>query len=456
MISTAPLAGVLALAAQVQSAPLSAIPWLDSVMADREVLTTAPPQDTPITVIPISATRPIGILTPLQTGFPPNPWEGVSPLRVRRILAQLPETGVPEIHAAIRRLLLAEAPDPDISVTETRAATLFDRGHLDEADALLASAGITTPGLFQTWFDLSLLTGRADGPCTALLPQPELSPNRATTLYCLAQNGSWDAAWLGTALATSLDALPKTTGALLPFFLDPEWIDTAEPPRVANPSPLDIALLDSAGLPRPAAPLPLAFAHVDVQDIQPIRLRLHAAERLARHGAIAPATLFALYRRDVPAASGSVWDRAATVQAVDRDVTKLPALDAALSAVGLRQAAANALAASLSDLTPSDVPQEMHRLIALYRLLAGLEAAQWIGTSAEAEIKAAQALRAAPPPWPAAPAPSTFLPAFADALHTLAGPDRADHPGALAALVALGQTDTARAIAIELLLLEDR
>jgi hypothetical protein len=62
---------------------------------------------------------------------------------------------------------------------------------------------------------------------------------------------------------------------------------------------------------------PLALVHADLSQLAGWHAQLEAAERLTRSGAIEPQQWFAIYTSRVPSASGGVWDRVASVQAVD-------------------------------------------------------------------------------------------------------------------------------------------
>jgi hypothetical protein len=61
----------------------------------------------------------------------------------------------------------------------------------------------------------------------------------------------------------------------------------------------------------------LALVHADLSQLAGWHAQLEAAERLTRSGAIEPQQWFAIYTSRVPSASGGVWDRVASVQAVD-------------------------------------------------------------------------------------------------------------------------------------------
>ena len=137
---------------------------------------------------------------------------------------------------------------------------------------------------------------------------------------------------------------------------------------------------EAVALPRPPGPLPLAFLNTDLGEHVPMRSRIEAAERLTVSGAVGWPVLFAAYRSGEPAASGGVWDRARAVQALDAALdagdpaTTAEAIltaDAALADRGVRVAFAEAYGDRLARLDPAFLPQAARAAVAELLLLAG-------------------------------------------------------------------------------------
>jgi hypothetical protein len=507
------MAAALACIAAVAHAepPRSAIPWLSESLA-RPQMTEAPgPQRSPLEVEPI-ATQPLdgpdqdalGLLPSGTTGFARDLW-GPTDLEIaRNLLLETRSGGVPEAQALLLRLLLAEAKPPasdraGSGLLVARIDRLLREGALEQADALILFADPSEPDLFRRWFDIGLLTDNAEPPCEALRRNPSLSPTLPARVFCLARGGDWSAAEITLTLGEEIGSIPQDEDAMLARFLDPVLFEEEPPPPVPDPlTPLDFLMREAVGLPRPPGQLPLAFLHQDLGEHTPMRPRIEAAERLVRSGAIGPAPLFAAYRAGVPAASGGMWDRAAAVQALDAALasddpvaieTALAQADTALGEAGFRVALARHFAAALMEIAPGSISPPARSRIFELLLLAGetegatkflpasLDARQAaaasildIGTAHDVpkdgpEDATAQAVRDA-----FAQAPGSALDAsplgekldqgrqgevILEAIDLLADGDRAPPQSlalALRALRAAGQDQTARRIAVEVLL----
>jgi hypothetical protein len=146
----------------------------------------------------------------------------------------------------------------------------------------------------------------------------DVAPTYAARIFCLARGGDWAAAALSLNTHIALGDLSDKEENLLSRFLDPELFE-GEPP-LGTPdrlSPLNFRMYEAIGERMSTANLPRAFAHADLRTTVGWKSQLEAAERLTRHGAIAPNVLFALYTSRTPSASGGVWDRADAVQDFD-------------------------------------------------------------------------------------------------------------------------------------------
>jgi hypothetical protein len=337
------LAIVLALAAAPlaaqEKAPLSAIDWLSqsidpSAAPTGQPGTTAPrgldeppvadTVSTPdITVQPLDRASPdgVGLLPPATTGLPRSLWAGSDPGTLAALLRAQVGDSLPATRDLLLTVLLAQADPPvpsDGTLYLARVDRLLDMGALDPAQSLLEAADRDAPEVFRRWFDVSLLTGTEDAACGLIRTRPSLASTYPARIFCLARNGDWQAAALTLSNARALGDITPEEEALLSRFLDPELYE-GDPPLAApsRPSPLVFRLREAIGDGLPTASLPRAFAHADLRSTVAWRNRIAAAERLARNGAIPGAVLLAAYTEQTPAASGGVWDRARAIQAFD-------------------------------------------------------------------------------------------------------------------------------------------
>ncbi len=310
--------------------PLSAIGWLSDVVQDPPepgpaVATTdnATPQEITTTQLGQAKIDAVGLLAPSVSGLPKNFWgpSSVSDL-VALITRQRPDPA-PPMAALLQRILLAELTPPFDS--DDRAALFLARvdklleiGALDPAQALLEQAGPRNAAIFQRLFDVSLLAGREDRVCKAMLDQPEFAPTYPARIFCLARDGDWDAAALTLGTAELLGLVSKNEDALLARFLDPDLFEGA--PHLPYPdriTPLNFRMHAAIGEPLSLGTVPDAFAYAALDTSYGWKTRLNAAERLARSGAIVPPVLIDLYLEREAAASGGVWDRVDAIQALD-------------------------------------------------------------------------------------------------------------------------------------------
>lgn len=394
-------------------APQSAIPWLteslakpDSQTPDNTETPSVPGGDILVEVLGDQRRDGIGILTSTVTGLPQGMWTNVSALRARSLIEGVSYDGVPALRALFRTVLLAETepPLPSVEVSPfliARIDRLLDIGALEEAEALAERAGIDTAPLFRRWFDIGLLSNRADRGCAHLAQSPTLSAIHLVQVFCLARSGDWDAAAVALTVGERLGDISEDEALLLELFIDPALLEEVEPPEPSEPmTSLEFLIRESIGLPRANGPQPMAFQHADMAQYIPVRFRMEAGERLVRAGAVPSSVLFAAYREETPAASGGVWDRAAAVQNFDAATSgdeiaqSLLTLDAVLWPLGLRVAAARDTAPRLATLRPSDLPASVHGLVAAYLLMGGAEenAPLWVDATNSPHLRLAAAI----------------------------------------------------------------
>ena len=326
------LAALIAGGARAE-APHSAIDWLSESLLQPPNFVISPPGRTgqshsndTISNMPLEMVSrdAAGLLPPDVTGFPLSIWGDVRTQQATALLDTYNRSDVPEISSLYKQILLAQSNPPLDSGPEgtlllARIDRLFEMGALEEAETLILLAGVREPEIFQRWFEVAIVGERTNAPCAALKRQPSLSNDVATRVICLARAGDWNAAAITVSLAESLGQIAQDDADLLVRFLDPEMF--AELPDPGNPEPLDaisFTLRESLALPRPEYALPLPFLNADINLRTPARQRILAAERLVREAAIPTGLLFAAYRGARAASSGGAWGRAEMVQDLDK------------------------------------------------------------------------------------------------------------------------------------------
>lgn len=284
------------------------------------------------TVMPLDAVRldAVGLLPSALTGLPRDLWGQSEVETIARLFQEQPVRGLPAMLDFTETLALAEVlpPQPDLSDSDAapqdgalflaRLDMLLSRGALDQAQALMERAGPTDPAVFRRFFDVSLLTDRADRACAAMDANPDIAPTFPARIFCLARSGDWSAAALSLGTGAAIGRITEAEADLIARFLDPELFE-GEPPLPPDPAltPLSFTMRMAIAERPDLTGSPLAFVHADLNPLAGWRAQLDAAERLSRSGAIEPQQWFTLFSARAPSASGAVWDRVSAVQALD-------------------------------------------------------------------------------------------------------------------------------------------
>jgi len=380
--------------------PKSAIDWLSESLLQPPNFVISPPgrtghgQSAIITSMPLEMVSrdAAGILPPEITGFPRGIWGDLPSADAALLLQSVGPSALPEVASLFKQVLLAQSnppldAGPEGALLLARIDTLFAMGALDEAETLILLAGVSEPEIFRRWFEISLIGQRTNAPCTALKARPSLSDDVSTRTICLARSGDWNAAAITVSLAESLGQIAVVDADLLVRFLDPEMF--AGLPDAGNPEPLDpitFTLRESLALPRPETPLPLPYLNADLTLHTPARQRILAAERLVRASATPPNLLFAAYRGARAASSGGAWGRAELVQELDAALVSEDdeRLAKALTAAMVAFADASLLAPfsieygdTLAHFPPAPETGQIAPRIRRLLLLAGHPLAQW-------------------------------------------------------------------------------
>lgn len=484
--------------------------------AEPAVTKNAMPGAVSVTVIGAPSPDGTGLLPAARTGLPHALW-GLTPTAdLAAAVTAAPEGSLPALQSLLITLLLAEA-DPPVDATPegalllARIDKLLAMGALDQAAALVEGAGLDTPDLFRRRFDIALLTGQEDLACEAMQGAPHLAPTLAARIFCMARAGDWNAAALTLETTRALGQVDAAEDRLLTRFLDVNQDDAGDllpPPQ--HPTPLIWRIYEAIGEPLSTAHLPVAFAHAELRPQAGWKAQIEAAERLARAGAIAPNLLLGIYTERDPAASGGVWDRVQAFQrfdaalaavapggSADAVATALPAVWTAMEQAELEVPFAALYGERLQKLALTGEPARLALRIGLLspqyrsigaaarpaaddlqmRFLVALSQGDLAGQIApDAMARAVQPAFVAPQPAPGAAPAAEPQPAIAPEAEALlaerrhgeavlmalaavahgAGGDPRGVAAGLSLLRRLGQEDTARRAALELLLLDRR
>ena len=292
----------------VSNGPMSAIDWLsDTVVVPPssglgsegligDSVTTEAIETAPLETLAIDG---VGLLPSRVTGLPPDFWGPTSAKDLVTLIGDLRLDLPGPARELFFQILLAEL-DPPVDAGPDHALFL---ARID---------------LFRRWFDVSLLSGNEDRACAVMRAAPDVAPTFSARIFCLARGNDWSAAALSLDTARALGVLSEEDDILLARFLDPELFEGQPMAPLPSPlTPLSYRMLVALGEAPSTTTLPIAFAHAALEPVTGWKARLEAAERLVRTGGLAPTQLFALYTERRAAASGGLWERVSSVQAVD-------------------------------------------------------------------------------------------------------------------------------------------
>lgn len=323
-------------AQEVSGGPLSAIDWLSESVAtpvasapgvatgidEPPVAADGSALPQPVTTTTLDGPNPdaVGLIPTTVSGLPRDLWGAGRTREIAERLVAHTDDSLPALRQLFLTLLLAEVAAPADSggrgeLLQVRIDKLLALGALEQASALIDTAGAETPELFRRSFDVALLTGAEDRACARMQGAPHLAPTVPARIFCLARSGDWDTAALTLHTSQALGQIGADQAALLGRFLDPDLFEGDPVPPAPNPvTPLDWKIYEAVGEPLPTERLPIAFSYAEIGPRSGWKARIEAAERLTRAGTIPPNVILGLYTEADPAASGGVWDRAEAFQ----------------------------------------------------------------------------------------------------------------------------------------------
>ncbi|MGB0959642.1 MAG: hypothetical protein ACPGVK_05265 [Halocynthiibacter sp.] len=360
--------------------PMSAIDWLTegqsqipSKQIKRPIITGAETAeitegitDDVIEIIPLDDPDPdgAGLLPRRTTGLPAGLWEGSNAAQLSEIIKEIPAELSTPMRGLYLKLLLAETTPPQNAAPTgaflaARLSALYTLGALEEPITLAHSTAAIHPSLYALWLRGAMIQNAPDEACEFLTKTPRFAPNELTRATCLVRTGSYDTASILLDAGRSLGTLSASDAALLDRYLTPELAEGKPPLPAANPiSATQFFLHAAIGEPLPTDALPLVYAHADLDDFTGWKAKLHAAERLAKAGAIPTNQLLGVYSERTPSASGGVWERVEALQRFDIALKSgdpiglskaLSTLDRTMRDVGLEEAMARSFGGALAD-----------------------------------------------------------------------------------------------------------
>ena len=272
------------------------------------------PQDTGIQVDTLGVVEgpAVGLLDSSNGGLGEDMWSGSSRSTVEDLFVRVPlASSDPAMRALAKRIVLTKAAAPVAgsakrALVTLRIERLLDAGLIEEAGALAAQASVANnPDFARVHADALLIANRADDVCgdktTTRLGAGEPFWLQLRT-YCYVMSGDQAAAELTHAVIEAQGYTDKAFQTLLDDVVN----HTATPPGpIAHPTAMHIFLLQQAGLPIPvtvAAAMGTSENLLVMRDMRNSpRLRLDAADRIVRTGALSITELRALAdAQDIP------------------------------------------------------------------------------------------------------------------------------------------------------------
>jgi hypothetical protein len=278
----------------------------------------------PIVIDPLAPIDPdwAGPLGPEKGGYAQTLWQGTPRSLVVALVPRLGKTSSPILQALTNRLLLSNAVAPGprppqgvmadaapvdgaagepVNLVDLRLERLIEAGQVDSANAVLALVPARGDGeaVARSRVDLAFLANDTKSACARVTEgvRHYKSPWWSRALIaCQALSGNSAGAGLGLDLLREQKA-PKDDG--FETLVEAVGGRKVKLDRLANPSPIHLALLAAAKLPLPADALSSAspavlLAWAGAEGAPPAQ-RLAAAERAAAFGALPLDRLRALY-----------------------------------------------------------------------------------------------------------------------------------------------------------------
>lgn len=253
----------------------------------------------------------VGTLGPAAGGLGADMWSGTQRRFIEMLLPRIPaRIESPALRDLARRLLLSVARVPLAekgrrarkSLIAQRIERLRAIGLVEEAKALLAAAPsrARNPVLVRLSVEQMVIDGDLAGACAeaARNASRRADPDwRRLAVYCQLRDGQTEAAAFGLNV---LSESPGFDDPAFPALMDRlGGADDVEVKSLPRPTPLHLAMLRTAKLAVPGDVLksdsPLILRMVALSDNAGDSLRLRAAERAARLGALTPEELGRIY-----------------------------------------------------------------------------------------------------------------------------------------------------------------
>jgi hypothetical protein len=304
----------------IAPAPGETTPTMDGVGEDGSLQApgaydpTAPRQGIAVDTLPAVGPDWTGILAEADGGFAPGMWRGTPRALVERLLPALPLPSTsPTVRDLARRLLLSEAEPPQgpaqANLPALRVERLAALGQSADVARLIGRFDdkMVDATLARQRLDAVWLQGDASAGCdlaSALAERFAADPGLQRALvFCRARAGQ------GAEASLSLDMLREQGQnqdllfeALAEALIHdaPVKIDAAQPV-----GPLHLAMLDALALPLPPAAIeraaPAVLAALAARQVEAPAVRLAAAERALRMGALPIETVQRLYAEETAA-----------------------------------------------------------------------------------------------------------------------------------------------------------
>lgn len=253
----------------------------------------------------------VGTLGPAAGGLGADLWSGTRRTFIETLMPRIPaKIESPTMRDLARRLLLSVARVPlakkgsgtRTSLIARRIERLRAIGLIEEAGALLAAspARARDPDLLRLSAQQMVIEDNFSGACAEALRDGQRDVDRdwqRLVVYCQLRDGKNEAAAFGA------NVLAETAGFDDPAFLTlVDRLSGAGNVKVAalrRPTPLHLAMFRQAKLPLPKDVIntesPIVLRLVALSENTDAAVRLQAAERAAKLGALTPAKLGEIY-----------------------------------------------------------------------------------------------------------------------------------------------------------------
>lgn len=276
----------------------------------------------PIVDINIDA---VGLIPSGVSGFPNDLWASSKVETIREKISNLDPNMIPAALELFFILLLAEAKPPWDSSGEgklflSRVDKLIEYGALEQANELMERSGGVGNEFDTRRFDIALLTDTEHVPCSGIKSKAIKAPSFSHQIYCFVRLGEWKNAVLVFEAAKTIGDFTPQEEQIVTIFLFPELALSIGNQEFDKLTPLFFRMLKDSGFYNYHQNIKPSLAYHLKNSSPEWRTRIESLEKLVRSNSLPFETMLVAYTESKPPSIDGVWERVRVVQALEKAI----------------------------------------------------------------------------------------------------------------------------------------